>query len=204
MADYPYIPNYGNLKKFLAHIQTAGKPPKVTTKYLESVGFKSKNDRPIIAVLKYIAFIDSSGAPTESWQEYRNKGQAPVVLAQAIKSAYKDLFDTYPDAERRDNEALRNYFSSSTTVGEGAITQIVRTFQALCGLADFSEDGAVAKAIKPPAEKTPAPIMRTEVKTAESGRGLVLNLNIQLQIPATDDAAIYDKFFAAMKKHLMS
>jgi hypothetical protein len=33
---------------------------------------------------------------------------------------------------------------------------------------------------------------------------MTVNINIQLQIPATDKAETYDSFFAAMKKHLLS
>jgi hypothetical protein len=32
--------------------------------------------------------------------------------------------------------------------------------------------------------------------------GPAININIQLQLQATEDAKVYDNFFAAMKKHL--
>ena len=45
----------------------------------------------------------------------------------------------------------------------------------------------------------------TVVKRKLTGTtGMTVNINIQLQIPATDKAEIYDSFFAAMKKHLLS
>lgn len=58
LSDYPYHVNPPNLKKFLEHIQGAGVPPKVTIQYIESVGFKSKNDRAILTVLKAIGFVE--------------------------------------------------------------------------------------------------------------------------------------------------
>jgi hypothetical protein len=33
--------------------------------------------------------------------------------------------------------------------------------------------------------------------------GLTLNVNLQLQLPATSDGEIYEKLFGAMRKHLM-
>jgi hypothetical protein len=48
MAKYPYTNNTGNLKKFIAHIQTTGVPAQVTQKYLEQCGYTSTNDRSII------------------------------------------------------------------------------------------------------------------------------------------------------------
>jgi hypothetical protein len=148
MADFPYVPNPAGLKKFFAHIQSAGVPEKVRIKYLETVGFKSTNDRYIIGVLKFLGLIDSSGVPTDVWQKYRNRSKAAAALGGAIQSAYDDLFGTYPDAYRKDNEALRNYFSPHTKVGERTLGLIVSTFKALCELANFDSPD-VDQSMKP-------------------------------------------------------
>lgn len=105
-ADFPYLTNPASLRKFLEKIRTVGVPEKVTIAYLASLGFKSANDRPIIAALKLLGFADGSGVPTETWQRYRPRETAGAVLAQAIRTTYSELFSIYPDAERKDNEAL--------------------------------------------------------------------------------------------------
>ena len=196
MADFPYVPNPAGLKKFFAHIQSAGVPEKVTIKYLEKVGFKSTNDRYIIGVLTFLGFTDSSGVPTDMWSKYRSRSNAATTLAGAIQSRYDDLFQTYPDAYRKDNEALRNYFSPHTKVAERTLGLIVSTFKALCELANFEGAEPVQRRKpegKPAGARPPAPSQLPAV-----------NINIQLQLPATDDATIYDKLFAALKKHLLS
>jgi len=137
MADFPYTMVTGNLKRFFSHIQSAGVPEKVITQYLGKVGFKSKNDRQIIPILKFIGFLDGSSVPTHLWLSYRDKVSAPKVVSGAVRKAYSDLFNTFPDAHRKDNEALRNYFSAHTKVGEKALGGIVGTFKALCELGDF-------------------------------------------------------------------
>jgi len=211
MATYPYTSNPGRVKELLQKVQDVGVPTKVTNKYLESLGYKSKNDRAMIAVLRAINFIDASGSPTEAWRQYRNKGKAKAVIASAIKSTYKDLFTTYPDAYRRDNEALRNFFSSHTDVGEGGLRYMVGTFKSLTELADF---GAAPVDLNTDTDEDEedqsgreegGAIKRAVGQGRVNGRsGLTVNLNIQLQIPETDKAEVYDSFFAAMKKHLMS
>ena len=144
MADnYPYHVIAANVKKFLEHIQGAGVPPKVTFQYITSVGFKSTNDRAILTVLKFIKFVDNSGVPTKLWQAYRVKSQSPKVLAGALKTAYKTLFDTYPDANRKDNEALRNFFSSHTSVAENTVTLMVRTFKTMAEMGNFDSPADV-------------------------------------------------------------
>lgn len=40
--------------------------------------------------------------------------------------------------------------------------------------------------------------------TTELGQNVTLNINIQLTIPDTDDEKVYENFFKAMKKHLLS
>ncbi len=210
MADnYPYHVNTANVKKFLEHIQSAGVPPKVTFQYITSVGFKSKNDRAILTVLKFIKFVDSSGVPTKLWQAYRVKSQSPKVLAGALKAAYKTLFDTYPDANRKDNEALRNFFSSHTSVAENTVTLMVRTFKTMADMGNFDSPADV------PVVEVDEPVLEVEDKgggdaavarrkVTPTPNGMTVNINIQLQIPATDKADVYDSFFAAMKKHLLS
>lgn len=208
MAEpYTYHVNPINVKKFLDHIQTAGVPTKVTFQYIQSVGFKSSNDRAILTVLKAIGFLDSSGVPTDVWRAYRNKSQSKKVMAAAVRKGYGTLFTTYPDAQRKDNEALRNFFSSHTSVGEGALGYMVRTFKTLAEMADFESSPAEPPEIETDDEvelevEKNSNVVKRKVTTG--GTGMTVNINIQLQIPATDKAEIYESFFAAMKKNLLS
>lgn len=206
MADFPYVLTAPSLKRFFSHIQTAGVPDSVTLKYLEKVGFKSKNDRYIVGVLKHIGFLDSSGIPTKLWQAYRSKTKAPQLMASAIRNAYGDLFKTFPDANRKDNEALRNYFSARTKVAERTLSAIVMTFKALCEIADFEAESikevidveSKEKPIKPVRDVTVSQITKTEQQVP------TVNINIQLHLPATEDGSIYEKLFLALKKHILT
>src|SRR2546428_11144329 len=101
MERYPSIQNVGSLRNFIKQIPTLGVPPKVILQYLESVGLKSKNDRPIIAILRFIDFIDESGAPTENYKLFRNKEKSGTIMATCLRKAYAELFQTYPDAYNR-------------------------------------------------------------------------------------------------------
>jgi uncharacterized protein DUF5343 len=187
-------------------------PGKVTFQFLASVGFKSSNDRSILAVLRTLGFIDRSGVPTDAWRKYRNKSQSKAVMAEALRTTYKSLFSTYPDAPRKDNEALRNYFSSHTSVGEGALKFMVGTFKSLAELADFGAqlpetggDDEEAEGLEVEPEEESRMDRRLRVKRIGTGAGgLAININIQLQIPDTDKAETYDNFFAALKKHLLT
>lgn len=63
-------------------------------------------------------------------------GQAKKALDAAISESYH----LYPDAYRKDNDTLVNYFRSKSDSGERSIDLMVRTFPALCDLADSDGD----------------------------------------------------------------
>jgi len=205
MADYPYTPNPAVIKTFFAKIRNAGVPDKVTIKYIVSLGFKSKNDRYILTILKAIGMVDQAGTPTPVWKGYRAKGTGEKVLAQALKRTYADLFKTYPDAERKDTEALRNFFSAKTSVADATLGLMVRTFKNLAELADFEGEAPEEELEDEEVEKPHRAIAKLRaLPLPESPNHPAVNINIQLQLPATEDGTIYEKLFAAMEKHLFA
>jgi hypothetical protein len=52
---------------------------------------------------------------------------------------------------------------------------------------------------------TPSPISAPTVQLplAKEG-GVTVNVNIRLELPATQDADVYDKIFESLKKHILS
>ena len=201
MAEFPYSPTPAKLPDFFRKIQTIGKPEKVTHKYLKSIGFMSSNDRYILSILKSLGFLDSSGVPTDRWQDYRNKKKAPAALAHGILEAYADLFAVYPDAYRKDDEAITNFFTSNTTVGEKTVAFMSRTYKYLCALADFETP------VAPRATEADSTVPLPKVELQQMGgsvAGMPININIQLTLPETKDSTIYDSIFKSLKKHLLS
>lgn len=195
MANYPYTLNTGKLTGFLKHIQKASVPDKVTQTYLSSAGFKSTNDRAIISVLKFIDFLDSTGTPTKKYEAFRNTTTGQQVLGQAIRSSYSELFSMYPDAQQKDTEALRNFFSTHSKAGDAALSAMVLTFKSLCSMASFDE------VVQPVTPRVPS---ETKQPSTLVSRGIEsLTINIQLTLPATSDSKIYEDIFKAMKKHLV-
>lgn len=210
--DLPFTASAPSLTRFLSHMQTSGVPTKLDRGYLKSVGFKSGNDNYIVGVLKLLGFVSSSGVPETRWRSYRDKNAAPKLLAQGIREAYADLFAIYPDAYRKDEEALRNWVRSVTEYDEVKVGQAVKTFQALTALADFDSppngaNGETSVSAEPSVSVAHASMPLTQgsaAATAPAPGAAVpsFNINIELHLPSSADAETYDKFFAAMKKHL--
>jgi hypothetical protein len=200
MKKAPYTPSPKNVKDFFKAIQGLGIPVKVDVAYLMSIGFKSSNDRYLVGLSKSLGFVDTAGKPTPKWSDFKDRARAPKVMADAIKTAYADLYSTYPDAEKRDDDTLRDYFASTSGVADSVAKLMVQTFRNLCEFTPHEK----AEAIREPTSKTaaPAPEQVAEVKTG--ARPITVNINIQLQLPATENATIYESLFSALKKHLFS
>ncbi len=197
---YAYILTPDALGDFIDGIPTRGVPRKLTTAYLPTVGFKSTNHRQILAVLRFIGFIDATGVPTDPYRRFRNKAQSGAVMAHALREAYGDLYKTYPDAHQKDDEALRNFFAAETGLGERAVSAVVATFKALAAKADFK-----AKPLPAPSQlpATPSALTVEERKAPPGAVQPALAINIQLHIPATSDPAIYEDLFKALRKYVL-
>jgi hypothetical protein len=78
---------------------------------------------------------------------------------------------------------------------------MVSTFKAVCRLGDFSSAPTIAEPLN--AEVPPHP-ERQLVKTIAAGDGVTVNINIQLQLPADATAETYERFFEAMRKHILA
>ncbi len=197
MADYIYVTNPSKLKSFLEKIQEVGVPSKLTIKYLEGLGFKGKNERMFVTTMKRLGFVSPAGEPIERWKLYRNKSNAPAVLAQAIKEHYAELYKVYPDAHLKDNEALRNFFSTHTSLGVASLNYMISTFKTISSLADF-------EAVVPPAIPQTTATPSLGVDTAQVGHsGLVVNINIQLTLPEGATSETFEDFFRSMRKNLL-
>jgi len=121
-------------------------------------------------------------------------------MANALRKAYSELFEIYPEAYNKDDKSLKDFFAPTTEAGEAVVVQTAATFKILCSFADFKaapEEGErkrekIEEKIE---ERRPMP---------QIPAGVTINLNIQLALPATDDATVYDKIFKALKENLLS
>lgn len=200
---YPYTQNTGSLTGIIKAIGSHGVPDKFTTKELPVWGYKSSNDRSVVGVLKFIGFIDSAGNPTQLWKDARTKPQE--ATAAGVRSGYNELFRTFPNAHQKDGEALTNFFKAKTTVGDAVVKMMVATFRALAQYGDF--DAATVSdlednngSLTPPTGQV-APSVKQQIP---SDNGVTINLNIELSIPTDATGEVYDKFFAAMRKHIIN
>lgn len=210
MSDFAYTPVTGKIGPLLTKVRETGVPERATHQWLKQVGFTSSNDRTLIRVLEQMHFVDSNRVPTELWRKYRGANHQ-TVLAEAIRKGYSELYGVYPKAHELQEPDLRNFFSTRTTSGARVVAGMVGTFKALVAHADFSalqEEGGIGQERPHTGDVSAADqgVMSLHRDTAQNAgdNSLSVAINIQLTLPESKDDEVYDKFFAALKRHLMS
>ncbi|MDP2362806.1 MAG: DUF5343 domain-containing protein [Ignavibacteria bacterium] len=211
--NYPYSTATGSIKTILQKIQNVGQPSKVDPKWFSSIGFKKASEQRMIAILKFIGFAEDNGTPTELWNQFRSNKNGKTILGQALQKSYNELYDIYPNAHELNKDELTDFFKTRSTAGNLVLQHTVNTFKNMASYAEFSEN-VVASPIAPKATNVNNEVDYTahqdiviptlNKKINPTGNGIVINLNIQLTVPETTDEKVYDKFFEAMKKHLLS
>jgi len=212
MADkieFPYSAVPGNLKKILEMIPSMGTPAKATQKWLAGIGFSSGNDKRNLAVMRQVGIISQSGGePTDLWNAFRTRDK--VKIATGIRRHYSGLFATFPDAQRKDDEALLAYIRSSTEYGEKAQRLALRIFRNLCDFGDFEGEADPDDILDLDEDDDESGNengkksgrRQTRARVQNVGGGVGLTVNIQIQLPPSEDGEVYDKVFEAMGRHL--
>lgn len=205
-----YLLTTKNLDVFFNSLLNAKAPSKFTIKFLEQLEFKSTNDRLLIGVLKLLNFIDSNGAPQERYFQFLDQTQSRQVLAEAIRTAYDDLFAVNKKANEMTANEVKNKMKTLTqgSKSEKVISWMANTFTALCKYADFTrvDNNLINVSKEDPRveeihfEKNSPPLTRELIS---KNINTEMHYNIQIHLPETRDITVYDAIFKSLKEHLL-
>jgi hypothetical protein len=129
-----YLMTTKNLTTFFNSLVNAQAPPKFTIKFLEQLEFKSTSDRLFVGVLKALKFIDPNGVPTERYFKFIDQTQSKLVMAEAIREAYSDLFAVNVKANELSANEVKNKLKTlfQGTKSETVLSLMASTFVGLC------------------------------------------------------------------------
>lgn len=167
---------------------------------LKDWGFTSSNDKAFIGLLKALGFLSPDGKPTQRYTDYRDHSRSKVVMGEAIREAYGDLFFIKSPPTPSDKGAIEGKFKSFHNVSSNVAGLMTKTFLALLPLADLSETKPknemkvenVATVEQPPANQT----------LGAHANAVGLHYNIQIHLPATKDVEVYNAIFKSLRSHL--
>ncbi len=207
-----YLTSTKNLSAILNAMQTAKAPSKFTQRFLESLEFKSPNDRLIIGVLKALKFINDDGSPTSRYFAFLDQTQGPRILAEGVRDAYEDLFQININAQTLGKVDVMNKFKtlSQGQLSESVLDKMSLTFSELCKLADFTSPPLVTPIeVKIGAQERQDTVeIKGELPSVARGESKVkidgLVYNIQIVLPESRDLAVYDalEVSGSLREHL--
>jgi hypothetical protein len=205
-----YLTQVKNLPQILQALRQAQPPERFVHRFLESLDFKSTNDRPIIGVLKALGFIDESGVPKQPYFDYMDDEGHKAVLADAIRKAYADLFKLNNKANEKDAAWVKNKLKMLTLGAKSdvVLARMAATFVALCKEGDFSTTVTAPKELTETTTSdttvpTPVPTLREESPSYGKHHRFALAYNIHIELPAVRDQAVYDAIFKSLRENLL-
>jgi len=204
-----YLAQVKNIHQILEALRQAKPPDRFTHKFLESLDFKSTNDRPIVGVLKALGFLDESGTPKQPYFDYLDDEKHKVVLAEGIRRAYDDLFKLNTEADKKDAAWVKNKLKSLTqgAKSNAILYRMAATFVALCKEADFSATPLAAREA-PPVKVNESSLTPSIPNTEQTPKDLkhhrfALAYNIHIELPAVRDQEVYDAIFKSLRENLL-
>ena len=200
-----YLQAAGRTEEYFKAIQKGTAPPRFTTEFLANMGFKSKNDRQLITVLKALNFLDESNVPTQAYREYLDPKRGKIVLGKQILLAYEGIFELNRDAHKEKASDLQGSFKSVANASEPVANWMALTFTNLCALADIdgARKGLVEEEPKKEAKKDKEEAKHTDADTHGPPSPLGLSYHIELHLPNTTDIEVFRAIFKALKEHLI-
>lgn len=214
--SYTLKPNA--IPSYFDAILDAQAPERFSLKFLENLGFTSTNDRLFVGILKDLGFLNRDGAPQTRYFEYLDRSQSKKVVADGIRDAFADLFaintkaNTFTVEEARNK--LRTLFAGKKS--NLVISNIAKTFKALCDYADFTKPATAKRPVKSeadtpatetPATEKPATLAEDAPPTTPDQSGPAIKISglqyhINIVLPETRDQGVFDAIFKSLRDHL--
>ena len=201
----PYMVSSGLIPKILAKIQEARRPDRFTQDFLETkLGFSGGSAMAAIPFLKRTGFLSSDGSPTELYDMFRNADTQGLAAANALRTGYKELFDRNEYVYELAKDKLEALVVQTTGMERDnrAVKAISSSFAHLKSLADFE-----AKVVTNPKSTVDQEVShsRPEPPKMRSSQEVDLRLSytINLNLPETTNADVFNAIFKSLKEHLL-
>lgn len=200
----------GRLPDLFAKIRDGQAPEQFTRQLLKDWGFSSSHDRAAIPLLKELGFLSPDGKPTSRYHDYRDHSRSRAVMADALRSAYGDLFLIKEHPADADKDAIYGKFRSFHNVSDNVAGWMTKTFYSLLGLSDLKAKKGKPKEAETKGEAGQDSPELFEPDEADRSRGPGrrspgpgLHYNIQIHLPASKDVEVYNAIFKSLREHLL-
>ncbi len=206
MLTKRYLVSTKNLNDIFNKIVDGVAPPKFNLDHLKSMGFTSSADRGIIPLLKDLGFISAEGAPLQRYHTYRDRSRSKAVMAEALRSAYEDIFHIREIPTVSDRSAVEGLFKSKHNSTDKVAQMQAMTFYALLALADMKAPAPttlIPEAAKIESNEEKEAVSDNHVEQSISRLNTELHYTIQVHLPATKDIEVFNAIFRSLRENLL-
>jgi hypothetical protein len=201
----------GTLRKILEKIKTAKTPERFTQDFLSTgLSFPGGSPRSFIPVAKRLGLLTSDGTPTDLYRKFRNPSTSGAAMADAMRRGYAKLFDRNEYAHKLDSRGLQGLIMEETGLDSDSKTlgTIVSTFNALKSFADFDSEPSILAEGEPDEESGPRDEdngkgQQKQQRPPQNGMPLGLSYAIYLNLPATENIAVFNAIFKSLRENLL-
>lgn len=205
MAPLPYVTTPGNIDKALLNIKTAATPQNVNQDFVKTIlKIPGGSGNQMAAFLRKVGFIRPDGSPSDIYTRFRNDASAGRAAAEALKIGYAPLAVRNEYWYALADDKLRGLIVEETGSAKDASTvgMILACIKAIRKYANFdaaAEPEVVAPVPAPKPYADPPQLPQLGAHTV----GLRLGYNINLNLPATSDIAVFNAIFKSLRENLL-
>ncbi len=204
----PYVMNTSVIPKILAKIREAATPDRFSQDYLGTVlGFPGGNAKPFIPLAKRIGLLNSDGTPTDLYKRFRgSQDESRSAMGTAIRTGYAPLFKRNEYADKLDRRKLEGLITEITgsESGSSTVKATSGTFEALKQFATFGPQSDVPAQVAEERVSTGVEDAPLAARAAvNDGGGVRFGYTININLPNTNDIAVFNAIFKSLKEHLL-
>jgi Family of unknown function (DUF5343) len=204
-SKLPYVVQPSLLPRILEKVKEAKTPERFTGDFLSTkLGFKGGNARQFIPLAKKLGLLNSDGTPTILYQSLRNPANSGAAVAAALKKGYAEIFERNEFAASLSKDGLKGLVVEITGLEakNPVVGLICQTLESLKSKADFEaklfdgDDGSIGDPKFGTKEQKNDSVEPSDVD-------LRLSYNINLVLPKTEDPAVFNAIFRALRENLL-
>ncbi len=198
----PYLSTPGTIDTALGKIKQAATPTRFTSDFVKTVlQVRGGTGAAIPPFLKKLGFLNSDGTPTALYDRLRNDATSGNTIAEAMRMAYRPLFEANEYAHRLGDSELKGLIVQVTGAKkDDRVAELTfATLKRLRAHARF--DGAAPVALAAP--------RALSGPNTEAGRGgadvraFTLGYSITLNLPTSTNVDVYNAIFRSLREHLL-
>ncbi|MGN7932002.1 DUF5343 domain-containing protein [Sphingopyxis sp. 22461] len=213
MANLPYVTATGNVTKALNNIAAAATPDAVTQNFVKTIlKVSGGSGNQMTSFLKKVGFVNPDGTPSEIYRKFRNSATRGAAAAESLKFGYAPLYKRNEFLHELSDKDIKGLILEETGAAADSSSPnlILSSIKGIKQFADFNKteqlDISADSLSGTPLEQIPEIPGRDKPQPERSAGkiGLSVGYNINLNLPATSDIAVFNAIFKSLKENLLS